>query len=351
MPCLTPAYRAVRPLLFQFQPETAHGLAFACGRAFQSVPGGTSLLATLAGAPAPDLAREVCGLRFPSPVGLAAGLDKGAELLPLWKALGFGFVEIGTVTPRPQPGNPKPRCFRIPEEALILNRMGFNSEGAEVVARRLDRRPAGLIVGGNLGKNKLTPDEGALDDYRAAYRLIAPRVDYIAINVSSPNTPGLRKLQAPEFLKPILEGLLELRKELGLERQPLFVKLAPDLPFDELDAIVEAIAASGISGLIATNTTLDRGIVSDRNRARVEAWGDGGLSGAGLYGKARAVRNRILDRLPKALAFQACGGIGTAAQAAEALSDGAALVQVYSALIFEGPGLVGELNRGLAARS
>ena len=191
----------------------------------------------------------------------------------------------------------------------------------------------------------------ALEDYRLAYQRIAPEVDYVAINISSPNTPGLRKLQAPEFLKPILEGLLELRKELGLERQPLFVKLAPDLPFEELDAIVEAIAASGISGLIATNTTLDRGIVSDRNRARVEAWGDGGLSGAGLYGKARAVRNRILDRLPKALAFQACGGIGTAAQAAEALSDGAALVQVYSALIFEGPGLVGELNRGLAARS
>jgi len=342
------AYPLIRPLLFRFQPETAHGLAFAAGRVAQAIPGVPGLVGLCAGGPRQDLARDVAGLRFPGPVGMAAGLDKGAELLPLWKALGFDFVEIGTVTPRPQPGNPKPRCFRIPEEGLILNRMGFNSEGAEVVARRLKRRPAGLVIGGNLGKNKVTPEEDALEDYRTAFRLIGPEVDYTAINISSPNTPGLRRLQAPEALKPLLEGLLETRKELGLERQPIFVKLAPDLAFDELDAIVDVIAASGFSGLIATNTTLDRGIVSDKNRSKVEAWGDGGLSGRGLRSKARAVHQRILGRLPKHLAFMACGGLGSAEEVQTALDDGAALTQVYSAFIFEGPMLPSRIHRELA---
>jgi dihydroorotate dehydrogenase len=302
----------------------------------------------MTGKSSPTLARTVCGLSFPSPLGLAAGLDKGAELLSIWKALGFGFVEIGTVTPRPQPGNPKPRLFRLPQEGLILNRMGFNSEGAEVVARRLKKRPQGLVVGGNLGKNKVTPEEGALEDYRTAYRLIAPEVDYTAINISSPNTPGLRKLQAPEALKPLLEGLLTTRKEVGLEAQPIFVKLAPDLPFEELDAILEVIAASGFSGIIATNTTLDRGIVSEPNRSKVEAWGDGGLSGRGLKAKATEVQRRILQRLPESMKLMACGGIENGRDAKAALDQGAALVQIYSALIFQGPGLPAAINRELA---
>lgn len=342
------AYPLIRPLLFRFQPETAHGLAFAAGRLAQAMPGVSNMVSLCADRPRQDLAREVAGLRFPGPVGMAAGLDKGAELLPLWKALGFDFVEIGTVTPRPQPGNPKPRCFRIPEEGLILNRMGFNSEGAEVVAKRLKRRPAGLVIGGNLGKNKVTPEEQALEDYRMAFRLIGPEVDYTAINISSPNTPGLRRLQAPEALKPLLEGLLETRKELGLEHQPIFVKLAPDLAFDELDAIVDVIGASGFSGLIATNTTLDRGIVSEKHRPKVEAWGDGGLSGRGLRNKARAVHQRILGRLPKHLAFMACGGLGSTEEVQTALDDGAALTQIYSAFIFEGPLLPSRIHRGLS---
>lgn len=342
-------YRLIRPLLFRFQPETAHGIAFAAGRVAQAIPGIPPLVGAWAGKPEAALAREVCGLHFPGPVGMAAGLDKGAELLPLWKALGFDFVEIGTVTPRPQPGNPKPRCFRIPEEGLILNRMGFNSEGAEVVARRLKHRPRGLVVGGNLGKNKVTPEEQALEDYRLAFHLIAPEVDYVAINISSPNTPGLRRLQAPEALKPLLAGLLETRKEMALERQPLFVKLAPDLALEELDAIVEVIGASGVSGLIATNTTLDRGIVSERNRPKVEAWGDGGLSGRGLKLKAREVHRRILARMPKELAFMACGGLFGAEDVSHALADGAALTQVYSAFIFEGPLLPSRIHRELSS--
>ena len=335
-------YSLVRPFLFRMDPERAHDLAFAVGERICEWP-------RLPEAELPKgLHRTVFGLDFPSPLGLAAGLDKGARLLPLWKSMGFGAVEIGTVTPRPQPGNPKPRLFRLPEEGLILNRMGLNSEGAEVVAERLRHRPAGLIVGGNLGKNKVTPEEQALDDYRMAYRLIAPHVDYAVLNVSSPNTPGLRNLQAPEALKPLLDGMLGLRKEMGLERQPLLLKIAPDLHETDLDAIVDVAVASGISGLIATNTTLDRGIVSEANRPRVEAWGAGGLSGVALRPKAREIQRRVLARLAGRMPLVACGGIGSTLQARESLADGAALVQVYSALIFQGPSLVRELNEGLA---
>ena len=343
-------YRLARRLLFRLQPETAHGLAFSAGKLAQLIPGVVPLTSAVCGKPAPSLSREVCGLTFPSPIGLAAGLDKGAELLPIWKAMGFGFVEIGTVTPVAQPGNPKPRLFRIPEEGLILNRMGFNSEGAEVVARRLKTRPNGLIVGGNLGKNKATPEERALDDYRAAYRLLAPLVDFTTLNISSPNTPGLRRLQAPESLRPLLDGMLALRKEMTLEKQPLFVKLAPDIPFEELDAILDVIVSSGISGIVATNTTLDRGIVSELHRAKVEAWGDGGLSGRGLKLKAREVQRRILKRLPRNVAFMACGGLSSGEDARTALDDGAALLQVFSALIFEGPLLISRMNQELARR-
>ncbi|HTL97773.1 MAG TPA: quinone-dependent dihydroorotate dehydrogenase [Holophagaceae bacterium] len=340
-------YRLAKPFLFSLDAEKAHDLAFAAGGFAQRVPGFLALQSALNGKPDPSLRRPAFGLDFPSPIGLAAGLDKGARLLPLWKSLGIGFVEIGTVTPRPQGGNPKPRLFRFPEAGMILNRMGFNSEGAEVVAKRLDHRPGGLIVGGNLGKNKETPEERALDDYAAAYRLIAPRVDYTVVNISSPNTPGLRDLQAPEKLKPLLAGLLGLRKEMGLERQALLLKLAPDLAPEDLDALIETVVASGFDGLIATNTTIDRGVVPEPLRARVEAKGAGGLSGAPLRDKALAVQRRLHERLGGRLPWIACGGISSAAQARASLDGGASLVQVYSALIFEGPGLVKRMNRGL----
>ena len=333
-------YPLIRPLLFRLDPEKAHNLTFALGSVLKRLP--------LPSPPArTDLVRTVRGLRFPNPLGLAAGLDKGARLLPLWQSLGFGSVEIGTVTPRPQPGNPKPRLFRVPEEGLILNRMGFNSEGAEVVAQRLKHRPSGLVVGGNLGKNKETPEAQALDDYRSAFRVIAPLVDYTVLNVSSPNTPGLRNLQAPEALKPLLAGMLDLRKELGLEAQPLFLKVAPDLAPEDLDDLADVALASGIDGLIATNTTLDRSIVGETNRPKVEGWGAGGLSGRALRPKARDVQRRLLGRLDGRLPLIACGGIDGPEAAREALADGAALIQVYSALIFEGPGLPGRVLQEL----
>lgn len=333
-------YPALRPLLFCLDPEKAHDLTFGLGGFLQHLPLPTPT-------PRPDLARTVRGLRFPNPLGLAAGLDKGASLLPIWQALGFGAVEIGTVTPRPQPGNPKPRLFRLPGEGLILNRMGFNSEGAAVVATRLRDRPRGLVVGGNLGKNKETPEAQALDDYRSAFRTIAPLVDYTVLNVSSPNTPGLRSLQAPEALKPLLAGILTLRQGLGLEAQPLFLKLAPDLAPEDLDAIADVAVAAGIDGLIATNTTLDRGIVSLAALPKVEAWGAGGLSGRALRPKARAVQRRLLARLAGRLPLIACGGISGPEDAQEALADGAALIQIYSALIFEGPSLPARILKAL----
>jgi dihydroorotate dehydrogenase len=341
-------YKIVRPLLFALQPERAHELIFLAGRVAQYLPGMCNLMGAFAGKPHSDLARVVAGVTFPTPLGLAAGLDKGAELLPLWKALGFGYVEIGTVTPRPQPGNPKPRSFRIADEGLLLNRMGFNSEGAEAVAKRLRHRPSGLVVGGNIGKNKTTPEENVLDDYRAAYRLIAPEVDYLALNVSSPNTPGLRKLQAPKLLMPLLQGMLQTRSEMGLERQPIFLKLAPDLEAEELDLIVDTALSSGISGIIATNTTLDRSIVrSEVNKAKVCAWGDGGLSGAALKSKAQDVQRRIVQRLNGRLPLIACGGISSPQDARASLEMGADLVQALSALVFQGPGLASKINHEL----
>nr|WP_320131218.1 quinone-dependent dihydroorotate dehydrogenase [uncultured Holophaga sp.] len=340
-------YRLARPLIYQLSPETAHNSAMRAGRIAQAIPGLMPLAGACIRSGTGGHGLEALGLKLPSPIGLAAGLDKGAEVLPMWKALGFGSVEIGTVTPRPQPGNPQPRCFRLVDESLLLNRMGFNSEGAEVVAARLKRRPSGLIVGGNIGKNKVTPEEQALDDYRTAYRLIAPLVDYTALNISSPNTPGLRRLQAPEALAPLLEGMMQIRKEMGLERQPLLVKLAPDLSPEELDGIVDVIAASGVSGIIATNTTLDRGIVSDLNRDKVLSWGDGGLSGKGLKIKAREIQRRILQRIPPHLKLVACGGLGSAEDVRTAMEDGAAWVQIYSSLIFEGPFIVRRILKGL----
>ena len=341
-------YSLIRPLLFRLDAEKAHELAFSAGGLAQRVPGFLALQSAITGKPDPALRRQAFGLGFPSPVGLAAGLDKGAKLLPLWKAMGFGFVEIGTVTPRPQPGNPRPRLFRFPEAGLILNRMGFNSEGAEAVAKRLDKRPNGLIVGGNLGKNKETPEALALDDYAAAYRLIAPRVDYAVVNISSPNTPGLRDLQAPDKLRPLLDGLLALRKEMGLEGQALLLKLAPDLAPEDLDALIETTVSAGFDGLIATNTTLDRGIVPAGVRDRVESKGAGGLSGTPLRDKALAVQRRLHAKLAGRLPWMACGGIGTAEDARQSLAGGASLVQIYSALIFEGPGLVKRMNQELA---
>jgi len=279
----------------------------------------------------PALAREVLGVRFRSPLGLAAGMDKDAAHLDLWRRLGFGFVEVGTVTPRAQAGNPRPRLFRIPEAGLILNRMGFNSAGADAVARRLERRPEGLVVGVNVGKNR----DGDESDYALAYRRLAPLADYAVLNVSSPNTPGLRGLQAPEAISRILESVLEHRAG------PVLVKISPDEAPEET---VEAALAAGADGLVATNTTVDRAVVPAEHRARVDAWGKGGISGAPLRERAREQRRRVKG----AGTLVACGGIASPEHVLDALAEGADLVQIYSAFVFEGPGLVRRINSALA---
>ncbi len=288
------------------------------------------------------------GLSFSSPIGLAAGMDKDGEQLGLWRRLGFGFVEVGTVTPRPQHGNPRPRLFRLPAAGLILNRMGFNSAGADAVARHLERRPADLVVGVNIGKNRDTPDADAWRDYRAAYARLAPLADYVVVNVSSPNTPGLRMLQAPEALKRLLEAVGEKRAELGLGHQPLLVKVSPDLTDDDLDATIDAALAGAADGIVATNTTVDRSTVPEESRSIVDGWGEGGLSGEPLRVPARRVRARVAEMLAGQATLIACGGIRSAADVHDALAAGADLVQVYSALIFEGPGLPRRLNHACA---
>jgi dihydroorotate dehydrogenase len=324
-------------LLFRLDAERAHRVALGAGRALP-----------VRFRPPAALRRDVMGIAFPSPIGLAAGMDKDATHLDLWRRLGFGFVEVGTVTPRPQPGNPRPRLFRLPEAGLVLNRMGFNSAGADAVARRLERRPADLVVGVNIGRNRDTPDAEAWRDYAESYVRLAPFAEYVVVNVSSPNTPGLRLLQAPAALAHLLEAIGEKRAELGLGRQPLLVKVSPDLADEELDATIDAALAGAADGIVATNTTTDRSAVPEEYRATVAGWGEGGLSGRPLRVRAERIRLRVAERLAGRATLIACGGIASAADVDAALTGGADLVQIYSALVFEGPGLVRRLNRARA---
>lgn len=319
-------------LLRTLDPETAHRLAIQALK-----------LAPLPAPPADDpvLATTVAGLRLSNPVGLAAGLDKNGEALRGLARLGFGFVECGSVTPRPQPGNPRPRLFRLSEDRAIINRMGFNNAGLEAFADRLARRPAGTVVGANLGANKDTEDKAA--DYVAGLRRLKGLADYVTVNVSSPNTPGLRDLQGRAAMDDLLGRLAEARAG---DPAPVFLKIAPDLTATEIGLIVEAALDHGVDALIVSNTTLDRpGTL--RSRYRTEA---GGLSGAPLKPKARAALRAAAEASAGRLPLIAVGGIDSGAEAYDRLRAGASAVQVYSALVFEGPGLVGRIKRDLAAR-
>ncbi|MBI2260187.1 MAG: quinone-dependent dihydroorotate dehydrogenase [Caulobacterales bacterium] len=289
----------------------------------------------------PVLATTVAGLRLSNPVGLAAGLDKNGEALRGLSRLGFGFVECGSVTPRPQPGNPRPRLFRLSEDRAVINRMGFNNAGLEAFAARLARRPAGAVIGANLGANKETEDKAA--DYVAGLERLKGLADYVTVNVSSPNTPGLRDLQGRAALDDLLGRLAEARAG---DRTPVFLKIAPDLTAAEIQLIVEAALDHGIDALIVANTTLDRP-ESLRSPQRDEA---GGLSGAPLKARATAALRAAAEASSGRLPLIAVGGIGSGAEAYERIRAGASAVQVYSALVYEGPGLVGRIKRDLAAR-
>lgn len=328
------AYRCMKPVLFRLDPERAHGFALGAARV-----GGGLLGKLCGGRRIAGLEREVAGLRFPNPVGLAAGFDKNGVALPFWRALGFGFVEFGTVTPRPQPGNPRPRMWRFPAQRALGNRLGFPNEGAAAVSRRLARnKRTGDVVGINLGKNKDTPNEKAADDYVAALEATRAVADYWVVNVSSPNTPGLRELQSRQYLADLLGRVREAAGDV-----PLFVKLSPDLDDEGLDDAAAACLDTRCAGVIATNTTLARpeGIAPF----------EGGLSGRPLAGRAREVLARLRARLGTGVPIVSVGGIDSAPEAHARLVAGAGLVQLYSALVFEGPGLVTRILRGLCTPS
>ena len=328
----------VRPLLFSLSPEAAHHLAIRNLGAASNWPAALRQLERFQPGPKPT---TVFGLTFRNPVGLAAGFDKNGVAIPAWAALGFGFVEIGTVTAQPQPGNPKPRIFRFPDQQALINRLGFNNDGADVIAARLralresGRWPA-IPVGINLGKSKVTPLEQAVDDYLYSFRLLAPLADYVVLNVSSPNTPGLRSLQEHDALEQLLAAV---HRENERAQKPVLLKIAPDLSLADLDQIIMTSEQNGIAGIIATNTTLDHSAIPKSLDQT------GGLSGRPLREKStefvRAIRAR--SQLP----IIASGGISDAASAREKLQAGAQLIQVYTGYVYRGPGLLREIVEGL----
>ena len=292
------------------------------------------------------------GLQFTNPVGLAAGFDKNALFLDELAALGFGYVEIGTVTPRPQDGNEKPRLFRLKEDKALINRMGFNNDGVEVVAERLKNwtasgRKKQLIVGGNIGKNKTTANEYAYMDYDTCFRKLYDYVDYFVVNVSSPNTPGLRELQEKESLRRILTHLQDIRAGLPV-RKPLLLKIAPDLTNEQLDDVINLALEIKLDGLVATNTTLDRSNLSDAGKIRAAEAGAGGLSGLPVKRRSTEIVRYMNDKLNGEIPVIASGGIFNAADAREKITAGSQLVQVWTGFIYEGPGIVKRICNGLA---
>jgi dihydroorotate dehydrogenase len=333
------AYRSfIRPLLFCLPPETAHSWTMAALRVFSILPFGPAVVKFFSGKVPHSEPVVVSGLTFPNPVGLAAGLDKDAEAVAALGALGFGFVEVGTLTPKPQPGNPQPRLFRLPKDRGLINRMGFNNHGVVAAAQRLKNRPAGLVVGGNIGKNKDTPNEQAAQDYVVSLRALHPVVDFFTVNISSPNTPGLRALQSLEPLRELLREVLEER-DVHQPRRPVWVKLAPDLTNEELVETAQLIVSAGADGIIATNTTISRsGLVTEP--LKVERMGAGGLSGAPVRQRSTEVIRVLRGAVGPDFPLIAVGGVLSGQDAREKKEAGATLVQVYTGLIYEGPQLV-----------
>jgi dihydroorotate dehydrogenase len=332
--------RLVRPLLFQMDPETAHHFAMCLLRSAPQIPGALALLRSFAPPPQP---RTLFELQFRNSLGLAAGFDKNGVAIPAWEALGFGFVEIGTVTAKAQPGNPRPRIFRYPKQEALINRLGFNNDGADVIAERLQHlRESALApsipIGINLGKSKVTPLEEAATDYLYSFRLLAPVADYIVLNVSSPNTPGLRTLQEHDALVALLRVITDENAQLASPK-PLLLKIAPDLSEEALGKIVTSCEEFALAGLIATNTTLDHAMLMGKDEA-------GGLSGTPLQARATAVIRFLRTRTP--LPIIGGGGICDPGSAREKLEAGAELLQIYSGYIFRGPNLLREISASLS---
>ena len=341
-------YKIVRFILFFFNPEFIHNILFKLIKFSAMIPGINWTWRLLFKVQDTRLEREVFGLKFENPVGLAAGFDKDAKLFDELGAFGFGFVEIGTVTPLPQEGNPKPRLFRLKQDKALINRMGFNNSGIEAISSRLRRKKTKLIIGGNIGKNKLTPNEDAVSDYEICFEKLFPYVDYFAVNVSSPNTPGLRDLQQKAPITALLNRLQELNSA-NDKRKPILLKIAPDLTNAQLDDIITIVADTKIDGLIATNTTIDRNrLKTDKNK--LKAIGDGGLSGKPVKSRSTEVIKYLADTSNKAFPIIGVGGIHSPEDAFEKLDAGATLVQLYTGFIYEGPALIKKINTAIIQR-
>ena len=335
----------IRPFLFRKQPEDAHNFLFNFLKRLDNLNLGF-ILKWMYNYQHPSLEREVFGVKFSNPVGLAAGLDKDAELPDMLGKIGFGFVEIGTVTPKAQPGNPKPRAFRLPKDEALINRMGFNNEGVQACVDRLKRRQSNVIIGGNIGKNKVTPIKDAISDYEKGFEALYKYVDYFVVNVSSPNTPNLRELQEKEPLTQLLLRLMNLNKIKGIQK-PILLKIAPDLTNEQLDDIVEIVIETKIAGIVATNTTIERSGLSYDDEF-IKEIGNGGLSGKPVKSRSTQVISYIHKKSQGKFPIIGVGGIHSAQDAKEKLDAGASLVQIYTGFIYEGPGLVKEINKSLA---
>ncbi|MFY7970888.1 MAG: quinone-dependent dihydroorotate dehydrogenase [Flavobacteriales bacterium] len=335
----------IKPLFFLFKPERAHYLAMDLLQFTCALPGGKPFMRALFSYHHPSLEKEVCGIRFKNPVGLAAGFDKNAKWVDALECLGFGFVEIGTVTPLAQPGNDQPRLFRLPKDFALINRMGFNNEGAKAAKERLKKRKSSIVIGGNIGKNKITPNEEATSDYVKCFDELFDVVDYFVVNVSSPNTPGLRELQDKEPLTKLLVTLQTNNSSRPLSK-PIFLKIAPDLTDAQLDDIVNIVKDSRIAGVIATNTTIDRSSLQT-TKDELDSMGNGGLSGLPLTKRATDVVQYLAEKSQGQFPIIGVGGIHTGAQAKEKMNAGAALVQVYTGFIYEGPSLAKRICQSL----
>ncbi|MGK5529237.1 quinone-dependent dihydroorotate dehydrogenase [Streptomyces sp. URMC 129] len=337
-------------VLRRMDAERAHALGFGLIRAGARAPGLRALVRARYAPARPELRVRALGLDLPGPFGLAAGFDKNAVGVAGLAALGFDFVEIGTVTARPQPGNPRPRLFRLTRDRALVNRMGFNNDGSAAVAARLAGRPRGPVVGVNIGKTKAVPESEAVADYVTSTERLAPHADYLVVNVSSPNTPGLRDLQAADRLRPLLTAVREAAdRAVPGRRVPLLVKIAPDLADEDVDAVADLALDLRLDGVIATNTTIARdGLATDPGT--VEAAGAGGLSGAPVKERALAVLRRLYARVGDRVTLIGVGGVETADDVWERLLAGATLVQGYTGFVYAGPGWVRAIHRGLAER-
>ncbi len=332
--------KIISPILFLFDPEKIHTFTFFLIKVFFKIPILGFFIESFYKVESQKLTRKFFGLTFRNPVGIAAGFDKNATHISEFEKFGFGFIEIGTVTPKPQIGNPKKRLFRLKEDSAVINRMGFNNDGVVKIKNRL-KKNYNVLIGGNIGKNKVTPNSQAKKDYIICFKELYNHVDYFVVNVSSPNTPGLRELQSKDFLNDLFIDLNKLRSN-EIVKKPILIKISPDLGKEKILEILEVIDANNIDGIIATNTTIDYPDLKSKNKNE-----SGGLSGAPLYDKSNEVISFISRRTNGKLPIIGVGGISTPEQAVKKMEAGAHLIQLYTGIIYEGPGIVRKINKKL----